>query len=75
MKRIYDFCFAHTRQRVPFYVQVLRNFWRIFAWHVTTFAGIFLLYAVLDEGLLELLLCSILLHSFRLNSLGRPGLG
>ncbi|CDI87845.1 1,3-beta-glucan synthase component domain-containing protein, putative [Eimeria praecox] len=31
------------------YAQVLRNFWRVFAWHVTTFAGIFLLYAVLDE--------------------------
>ncbi|CDJ39099.1 1,3-beta-glucan synthase component domain-containing protein, putative [Eimeria tenella] len=31
------------------YAQVLRNFWRVFAWHVTTFAGILLLYAVVDE--------------------------
>ncbi|OEH79915.1 hypothetical protein cyc_02196 [Cyclospora cayetanensis] len=31
------------------YAQVLRNFWRVLAWHVTTFAGILLLYAVLNE--------------------------
>ncbi|KAL8272509.1 hypothetical protein Esti_003632 [Eimeria stiedai] len=31
------------------YAQVLRNFWRVFAWHVTTFAGIILLYALKDE--------------------------
>ncbi|KAL8429294.1 hypothetical protein ACSSS7_006680 [Eimeria intestinalis] len=31
------------------YAQVLRNFWRVFAWHVTTFAGTILLYALRDE--------------------------
>lgn len=64
VKCIYGFCFVHTRQRVPLYVQVLRNFWRVFAWHVTTFAGIFLLYAVLDEGLLEFPPCPTSPHSF-----------
>lgn len=51
LESIVKSCFAHTRQRVPFYLQVLRNFWRVFAWHVTTFAGILMLYAFLDEGL------------------------
>lgn len=40
----------HTGQRVPLYVQVLRNFWRVFAWHVTTFSGIFVLYSMLADG-------------------------
>nr|CEL71124.1 TPA: Callose synthase [Neospora caninum Liverpool] len=36
-------------QHVPMYLQVLRSFWRVLAWHGVTFALLFFLRAVFDD--------------------------
>ncbi|PFH31362.1 1,3-beta-glucan synthase component protein [Besnoitia besnoiti] len=36
-------------QHVPMYLQVLRSFWRVIAWHGVTFAFLFFLRAVFDD--------------------------